>query len=350
MTAPPFQTEWVAACHVHTHFSDGTGDLSRITSDASAAGADVVVVADHNTLAPLRAGWQGWRNGVLVLVGCEIGRSHAPHCVALNVSHCRGFARLSEEEYLCGVAAQGGFGVAAHPAGVRSRLLGLRHRPWTSFSHPALRGFELWSYPHDWVQSVLDGRCLNPFHAFRRPGSLLRGPRGSLLAAWDRATQTRRLSAIGAIDCHSARFDLRDAEFMSYRHMFQALRTHVFVDTPARDDGAASRVLDALSEGRCFVGLDELAPSWGARFWATAASGNALCMGQESAFDGLAELRAKTPARAEIRLIHDGRPAGVWKAAEVRFEARQPGVYRFEARLGGKPWIYANPFYLRARP
>ncbi|HRU06555.1 MAG TPA: hypothetical protein P5137_12375, partial [Candidatus Brocadiia bacterium] len=238
----------------------------------------------------------------------------------------------------------------AHPAGVRSRLLGLRHRPWPDLSHPALRGLELWSYPHDWVQSVLDGRCLDPFKALRRPVRLLRGPRKSLLAAWDRATRSRRLTAIGAIDCHSRRFDLRDLEFMSYRHMFQALRTHLFIDNPARDDGAVARALNALAEGRCFIALDELAPSTGARFWAVTAEGRALNMGEEATFDGPATLRVSLPSPAQIRLIRDGRLVQTWQNHEAAFVARQPGVYRFEASLNGQPWLFANPFYLRPGP
>ena len=29
------------------------------------------------------------------------------------------------------------------------------------------------------------------------------------------------------------------------------------------------------------------------------------------------------------------------------FRTRGPGVYRVEARLGERPWIFANPIYLR---
>jgi len=34
-------------------------------------------------------------------------------------------------------------------------------------------------------------------------------------------------------------------------------------------------------------------------------------------------------------------------ARKVEFMDEQPGVYRFEAALNGKPWVYANPLYLR---
>jgi hypothetical protein len=32
----------------------------------------------------------------------------------------------------------------------------------------------------------------------------------------------------------------------------------------------------------------------------------------------------------------------------LEFRADAPGAYRVEARLGGKPWVYTNPIYLRS--
>lgn len=38
---------------------------------------------------------------------------------------------------------------------------------------------------------------------------------------------------------------------------------------------------------------------------------------------------------------------GLWKAERLAARPVGPGIYRFEARLDGAPWVFGNPFYLR---
>ncbi|HUX15651.1 MAG TPA: PHP domain-containing protein, partial [Phycisphaerae bacterium] len=64
--------EYVGAFHVHSCYSDGSGTYQEIASAAARAGLDFVVMSDHDTLRPRADGWQGWHDGVLVIVGTEI--------------------------------------------------------------------------------------------------------------------------------------------------------------------------------------------------------------------------------------------------------------------------------------
>jgi hypothetical protein len=106
-------------------------------------------------------------------------------------------------------------------------------------------------------------------------------------------------------------------------------------------------VYDALREGRCYIGVDALAPARGFAFWG---SGD-VPMGAEAAFDGQT-LHARLPRPAsELRLLRDGAPVASVAGAALDAEASAPGVYRVEARVRYRgrtlTWIVSNPVYLR---
>jgi hypothetical protein len=69
-------------------------------------------------------------------------------------------------------------------------------------------------------------------------------------------------------------------------------------------------------------------------------------MGEETTERPLLSVRAPRPAA--LRLLHDGEPVAVAdNAAELDFQPDAAGVYRVEARLGGRLWIVSNAVYLR---
>src|SRR5438876_6666233 len=77
---PPFRVR--GAPHVHTAFSaDATGTVEDVVRAARACGLQFVMITDHNTQAALAQ--QGYREGVLVLVGLEKS-TDAGHAIVLG--------------------------------------------------------------------------------------------------------------------------------------------------------------------------------------------------------------------------------------------------------------------------
>ena len=68
--------------HVHTTLSDGGGTPEEVIAAARAAGLAFVAITDHNNLdaKPL----EGYRDGVLVLVGAELS-TPAGHVLGLGL-------------------------------------------------------------------------------------------------------------------------------------------------------------------------------------------------------------------------------------------------------------------------
>ena len=339
--------EYAAAFHVHSQFSDGESDLTDILAAARACDVDAVFICDHNTLNARREGWEGWRGGALVVVGAEIGKHGSPHCHGFRIRHCCNFAFQPPREYLSAIRAQGGFAVAAHPAGLQRPFLSINQQPWPCWDHPALRAFELWSYPHDWVRSLAPHRLLTPRQSMLRPESVVRGPDPTILRRWDRLTRTRRLNAVAGIDCHGRTLPFIGARIFPYPQMFRALRTHILTRERFNDARDVDLALDAVAQGRCFIGHDVLADTRGLRVEAETATGERLLTGDERAFDGPTRLLLRLPRTAHVTLVQDGRARLRRTTDRFEFLARRPGVYRFEATLNGRPWVFTNPFYLR---
>src|SRR5262245_65426657 len=72
MASPPAGFDVSCVVHVHSTYSDGTATVPDLLSAARAAGADAVLLTDHDTLGARRDGWEGMHAGVFLLVGIEI--------------------------------------------------------------------------------------------------------------------------------------------------------------------------------------------------------------------------------------------------------------------------------------
>jgi hypothetical protein len=328
--------------HVHSTCSDGTATVPEIAAAARAAGADAVLLTDHDTLAARRAGFEGFHDGVLVLVGMEIS-PRGGHFLAFGLDEEVAHEGRTEEEICAEVSARGALGFAAHPfstGSAISKTIGRPH-PWGSLETCAMTGIELWSAVTEGAERCASLRELAAF--LRRPEDAIDRIPAANLERWDRLCARRRVVAIGGLDAHQSGFRIRGRVFSPHPHerLFRTLRTHVLI----YGEPGASAIYDALREGRCYLAVDSLRPARGFRFWADGERGE-LAMGQETEA-GTWWLRARLPAPADVRLVRDGRVVEQSRSDSVDFAATGPGVFRVEAEIDGLTWIVSNPIYLR---
>jgi len=343
--------------HVHSDHSDGTGTVREIAADAAAAGVDVVLLTDHDTLSARYHGHERWYGRVLVCVGTEVTMRPGHHYLAFGIDTPVDHRGLTPEQVVAAVEQQGGFGFTGHPFSVGSTLLPkVPASGWDDPTPEGATGLEVWSLVTDTVERLRTWRDVARFLLAPAAARQLDRPRPEALAAWDRAGLSRRVVGIGGLDAHQ--FGLRvlgrvPLKLMSYRRAFELLRTHVLLERPTSGDAAADRdaVYAALRAGRCYVARDELAPSGGFRFWAEGA--HHVEMGEEAPASGGFTLHVRVPRAADLRIVRDGiELARAARASSLTAPAREPGVYRVEATLRdrGRPrtWILSNPIYLRA--
>ena len=332
--------EYVAAIHAHSVYSDGSGQVEEIIEAAQSARVDVLILTDHNCLDARDLGYEGWHDDLLLIVGDEVS-SRSGHVIALGVdTHVN--HRQPLPDILEGIRSGGGTSYIAHPHGGCRPFLKWRDHSWQDWAADSATGLELWSYMFDWIS---DFHYVKFPRFYRDPDACLRGPHPDTIAKWDELCQRRRVVAFGGVDAHARKYPLLPLVVFPYETLFRTIRTHVLSEELTRDaDHDIPLVLQAMSEGRCFLARDNLADSSGTRFESTDGS---LSMGSESFFAEGTGLRVDIPVESDIRLLKDGTSILEQRGKAFEHTADSPGVYRVEARIDDLPWLFTNPIYLR---
>jgi len=332
--------------HVHSRYSDGRGTVEAIVRAAEQAGAEFLILTDHDTLGALRDGKEGWHGRTLLLVGTEVSPDDGNHYLGIGV-HTEVPRDVPPGEYIRAIADQGGLGFIAHPDYPAQEQYPLKRFPWHDWSVSGYTGMEIWTYTVDWLTGVTTVWRL--IKALAAPLSFVDGPFPETLARWDALlkaawAQGRRVVGIGAQDAHGILY--------SYRRMFRAVRTHILIAGGWRHDAEKDKalVLEALGAGRAFVANDLLHDATGFRFTAERGSRHTPMGGVLAVGDGV-WLKAQAPVRCRLTLRT---PDGILVETEgetLAHRVTEPGVYRVEARLLYKgtwrPWVFTNPIYLR---
>ena len=378
--------EYFGNIHMHTTHSDGSGSFDDLITGAVRGGLDFVFVTDHNVL--VRAEEEGYRRGVLTLVGQEVhDRQRQPsgnHLLCLGVETDVSDQAQDPQVLIDAVRKQNALAILAHPIEEGTKLFPKLYS-WDSWEVSGYHGIELWNFLSSFrgfTTSYLRAALV----AFL-PHLFTVGPLPAMLKKWDELTQERRVVALGGTDVHAVTYRRGpiSRRFMNYEECAKALNTHVLTETPMRAkaqqgdcDFAHADVqhdrlllLDALRRGHCWVGYDLAGPTTGFRFWAegrpdderreeqdatapsTAENAQVAVMGDAVTLAAGQSLRlhARLPEMAELRLLRNGRVVAQGRAAALSYDARDTGVYRVEAwkHRWGKPrgWIFSNPIYLR---
>ena len=328
--------------HVHTTLSDGGGSPQEVVAAARAAGLAFVAITDHNNLdaKPL----EGYRDGVLVLVGCELSTT-AGHILALGIPDP--VFRFSGDalDGLDDVRHLDGFSFAAHPLNPRQDLR------WTGWEVPGSWGLELVNLDTEWRDAHLRLAATAALYALNRRYALLQSLNSGdqMLARWDRMSLRRDVVGIAGADAHS-RLPITTTHavrFPSYEALFSLVRMHVLLrkplsGEPIRDSQA---ILEGLKRGRTYIGVDGLAPADRFSFTIEGPSCSGTMGDTLAPTPGLvARAHGCVPRGARIILLRDGRR--IAEAVEKLVQpVPGPGVYRVEVRVPGwpMPWIITNP-------
>ena len=343
--APPVLADVTGVIHCHSTYSDGMEDIPYICRAGRRAGIDYLLMTDHDTLAPIGEVGEGYRDGVLLLLGVEITPRHN-HYLAYGVSDLPG-NDLPPQEYIARVAAQGGFGFCAHPFEDGSAVLRQDEYSWLDWEASGFTGLEVWNYFSSWVTGctsvprALTGVVHWPLVA--------RGPDTRTLRRWDDLGRHRAVVGIGGVDAHGikARLGAVSLRLHPYRRSFRTVRTHLLPAAPLTGDLAADRqaICYALRRGRCYIANWELGDPRPFRFGAVAGD-RWLEMGEEIPAQPV-QFCARLGRGADLVLLRDGRPVAAGRGATLIAGADAPGVYRLEARRRGRVWVLSNPIYLR---
>ena len=335
--------DYRGAIHIHTNYSDGSGNLKKIVKAGLKTYLDFLIISDHDTLALKEEGGEGWYdNLLLVLVGEEVSFGNE-HVLALNI----GDPIPKDGKPEAGVQAihnQQGMSFIVHPHGKYHIGIFRKNYQWNHWHLDHCDGIEVWSYMFDWISKV--SLLKLPFY-FLFPHRAITGPFSETLLRWDQIGRRRRVAGIGGLDVHAK--GVWPLIVFSYKRTFQTVLTHVILEQPFTKSFEQDSILiyDALREGHAYIAYEKMGDPRGFKFTLEGPINFAI-MGDEVFFNPEDVLTVELPQKAQVRILRNGKPVMVGFSDGLTFQVREAGVYRVDAYREGKPWILSNPIYVRS--
>ena len=339
--------EYVGSLHMHSKFSDGSGNADDMAKIANEVGLDFIILTDHNTLRALDEGYEKWYGNTLLLVGYELNdKVNKNHYLAMNVDKTFS-TRLSAKEYVQKVKEIGGIGFIAHPHEKRNSMKEHPAYPWTDWDAGEFTGIEIWNHMSEWMEGLTEQNKYNHFvHPLR---SIVTPPKESL-EKWDELNKERKVVGIGGIDAHAHKVNVMgfvEVEVFPYKVLFKSIRTHVLVDerfdkSSSNIDEAKKQIYSSLENGRCFISNYYRGDATGFKCFASDGT-DEFQMGDTAKPSEKLKLKVTLPnGKAEIRLIHNGTQIESAQNSHVEFNIREKGQYRVEVYKNGNAWIFSN--------
>lgn len=340
--------EYIGALHMHSTFSDGTGEVPDIAKFANEIGLDFIALTDHNTLRALQEGYEKWYGNTLLLVGCEINdKENKNHYLAFGINEAFS-TRTPAKKYVDKVKELGGIGFIAHPHEKRQHKEHPAY-PWTEWDTEDFTGIEIWNHMSEWVENLTEE---NKYRSFLHPLRTIVAPPKETLKLWDELNIKRKVVGIGGVDAHAHKYNLVgfiEVEVFPYKVLFRSIRTHIIVDEPIKKgrsskdiESAKLKIYNALRDGKCFVANDYVADSKGFRFYAEKNS-KKYQMGDTIPYSRDILLKVLLPtADAEIKLFRNGQIIETATGIGAEFIVSKKGAYRVEVFKDNRAWIYSN--------
>ncbi len=341
--------EYVGSIHMHSTFSDGSGEVPDIAGFANEVGLDFIILTDHNTLRALEEGYEKWYDNTLCLVGCEINdKENKNHYLALDVKETYS-TRMTAKNYVRKVKEAGGLGFIAHPHEDRNNMKEHPPYPWEEWNTDDFTGIEIWNHMSEWMENLTEK---NKYQSFLHPLRSIVSPSDETLRVWDELNLKRKVVGIGGSDAHAHKqnlFGFFEVEIFPYKVLFKAIRTHILLQEELKRDNSDKNIenskkalYSALKNGNCFFANDYHADSKGFRFFAEA-EGKTVQMGDSIPLTDKISLKATLPDQtAKIRFLKNGEIVKSVEAKTAEFNVKEKGAYRVEVYFFNKAWVYSN--------
>jgi len=337
---------YTGAIHIHTTESDGTKTLEEVVQLGRQVGLDFMMFSDHMGLSNREMGKEGLYGKTLAVVGYEHNDPQDRHHYLLFDSPAVYNEKMTSREYVAAGAADGALGIIAHPDEIRHKLKEYPPYPWHDWSVDGFNGIELWNQMSEWMERLTR---FNKMAMSLSPRKSMIGPTARILKQWDDLCQVRKVAGIAAVDAHAfpVRLGPFTVEIFPYKVHFKTLRTYVLLSDPLSDDFATAKgqLFAAIRDCRLFFANVRWGDARGFEFFAETGSDRITCGGRVDSPKG-ASLIARFPARADIRLIHNGQQILRTNADNFEYGNLEHGVYRVEAHKRGRGWIYSNHIWV----
>ena len=336
----------LGAIHIHSKFSDGTGDVIDIAKAAKLAGLDWIIITDHNNFDVK----EGFYDGVLVIKGEEISPNDDNHYLALGIEKYIE-PSFNAQENVEAVRLAGGFGFAAHPdEGVNSKWQS-RKNQWRAITwldknvHPD--GIEIWNWFSQWGDNLNDKNIFTLAYAYLFKNKLITKPSLKTIKWWDDLNNNSEkiIPAIGGVDAHAIKPSqyLIPITVFPYKTMFETITNVITLKEPLTNDFETqkSQVLQAIKNGNLMVLNRQVSKDIPIINIKNAT--NIATLGEAIKLEKNTILKVQLQNKSVIKIFHNGIKIKKEISKNVEFPLKETGKYRVEIEQKNKGFAYSNP-------
>lgn len=317
---------YAGAIHIHSKFSDGTGDIKKISKAAKKAGLNWIIITDHNNFDIE----EGFYNGVCVIKGEEISPGTSNHYLALGINELI-MPENNPQININKVKEAGGFGFAAHPDESINRKNKYNPIKWTDKTIIP-DGIEIWNWFSDWADNYNETNIFTIAYSWFFRKKLIKGPKKETLIWWDELNKNLKqiVPAIGGVDAHALLIKkyIIPVKVFSYEYSFKTLTNLLQLSEKMPDDFKSQKelILNSLKSGKNIL-IDRN-----------------ICKDYPTIeITKSNEFNIKLPVKAEINIIANGEKIYCINTKKYSFLMNPSVKYRIEVFYKNRPWIFTNP-------
>ena len=346
--------QYYGVIHIHSLFSDGTGDLNTIVKAAKKAGLDWIIITDHNTMKIE----EGIFDGVYVIKGQEISPHSENHYLVFGVN---GVIEPCDNPqiYVDKVREFGGFGFAAHPdEGVTvdengnyiPRKNSNHCIPWTN-KNVKPDGVEIWNWFSNWADNYDDSSLLTKAYSFFFKHKTVKNPSPLTLSWWDSLNNESKkiVPALGGADAHALL--IKDyfipLYVFPYKTCFKTLNNIIHLKEPLSADfnEAKQQILSAVTNGSNIIinkHIEKSVPE----IFISDGNNTAYC-GESINLEENTTLNIKTDKKTDIKILLNGKEIFKTQTKNCTIPIKEKGKYRAEFSYKGRGFAYTNPIVVK---
>lgn len=350
--------EYKGIIHAHTNLGGhSTGSFDELIAAANVNDLDFVIMTEHwsDTIDTAALTLNGVYGKTLFIGGNEIDTADGDRFLMIPGSgDAAGLRKMPTSAVLEKLHSENRIALVTYPEKFKS---------WDS----NFDGVEVFSLH-------TNAKKMNPFTAlfdaiwsfpkypelmlasyFKRPEENLR--------QFDEVASERKIGLIAGTDAHSnigfhlfsddARNTGLGLKIDPYERIFRLARQHVLIETDK--PLTTENLVEALKNGRSFIGFDVIADSSGFSFTGRSHDFSGYLGNDDLSMGHNLWLKASSPSAARIVLLRNGLSVtAAQDSTELLFKPEDPGTYRVEVYLDQlgppfdkMPWIISNPIYVR---
>ncbi len=337
------KNKYIGAIHIHSKFSDGSGDIKAICRAARRAGLSWIVITDHNNMDIE----EGFIEGVCAIKGEEISPSNN-HYLALGINNLISPC-LSPSEITQAVRAQGGFGIASHPDESDNRKNTNHPIKWLD---KAIKpdGVEIWNWFSTFADNFCDNNIFKIMFAYLFKHKLITPPKRETLSWWDdlNSSSNKIVPAIGGLDAHALKIKkyIFPVTIFPYKNMFKTIANVIYLDDALSSDFkvAKEQILSAIKEGRNLIVNRKICrkiPQINISNLTQVANCGEVIM-----CDNNTSLNIELARKYEIKVLRDGEEIFTDFSKRLKLPINKKGKYRVEIKKDKLGYAYSNPIIL----